>query len=213
MVSSDWIAEWSRWCCKSSWATQKCTNGIAKLSKSVTRPKNRCRRVNEPCYHISNNILWVFAHLVGEIFIFCRKYCWKCHFHPRWVKLHFNFAYGVTISLHPLCGWKKVGEKRWVKTGGWKCVGKNVWVKIAGWKRTGGFEGVNCFDNICSFPRIIHRNVAILNWFKWFYWTAPKKSLSWWLSYRSPSELIYDTFLHICIRVRVCVRERERVCV
>jgi len=125
--------------------------------------------------------------------------------------MHFNFAYSVTISLHPLCGWKKVGEKRWVKTGGWKCVGENVWVKIAGWKRTGGFEGVNCFDNICGFPRIIHRNVAILNWFKWFYWTAPRKSLSWWLSYRSPSELIYDTFLHICIRVRVCER-RESVC-
>jgi len=34
-------------CCKSSWATLKYTNWIAKRCKWVTRPKNRCRCITE----------------------------------------------------------------------------------------------------------------------------------------------------------------------
>jgi len=34
-------------------------------------------------------------------------------------------------------GWKKVGEKRWVKL-----VGENAWVIIGGWNQTGEFQWV-----------------------------------------------------------------------
>ena len=46
MASSAYIAEWSGRC-KSSWATLKCTNWIAKLCQWVARPKNRCRCITE----------------------------------------------------------------------------------------------------------------------------------------------------------------------
>ena len=46
--------------------------------------------------------------------------------------MHFDFAHGVTILLHPLFGWKKVVEKRYVKTDGSKCVGENRRVKMGG---------------------------------------------------------------------------------
>ena len=68
---------------------------------------------------------------------FHTQYAWECHFHPRWMKTHFNFAHCVTISLHPLFGWRKVGKKRWVKTGGRKCVDENSRVKMNGWIRGG----------------------------------------------------------------------------
>jgi len=46
MASSTWIAEWSK-CCKSSCATLKYTNWIAKRCKWVTREKNRWRFITE----------------------------------------------------------------------------------------------------------------------------------------------------------------------
>jgi len=63
MASSAWIAKWSGRC-KSSWATLKCNNGIAKRCKWVTRPKNRCRYITEDdCKNriitITISLLWI----------------------------------------------------------------------------------------------------------------------------------------------------------
>jgi len=91
------------------------------------------------------NTPWVFTHFALWNFSFPTTMSENAIFTHD-----FNFAQGVTVSLHPLFGWKKVGEKRWVKTGGWKYVDENAWVEIVGWKWTGEFEGVTCFNKICS---------------------------------------------------------------
>jgi len=127
--------------------------------------------------------------------------------------MHFDFAHGVTILLHPLFGWKKVVEKRYVKTDGSKCVGENRRVKMGGWKWTGEFEGVICCNNISSLTtyytqKCCHTVLIYVNLIN----NSQKVSLAIVFD-PSSRELICNSSFYICVCVRVCVGKRECVCV
>jgi len=131
-------------------------------------------------------------------------------------------AHGVTISLYTyFFEWKQVGKNKWVKTGGWltlKQLGENARVKIGGWKWTAELEEVIYSIKSVISSCILHRNVAILYWFKLFYSTTPRESLlpvRWWLFNPSPassSATFFYTCVYVCVCVCVCVKKSVCVC-